>query len=163
MLTGTDETGYPRLWNALTVDDGQGGTTGKYNLSTDPSTVRRLPDLRSRFLEGADGNIGNRIEAGLPNITASATNGYVNNHLQAALRGLEGALCYGGTVPRTAYTRADATSGGGYNHDETLIIDASKGETKKDGTRKTDNEHHVYGASDTVQPPAVCVNFVIKY
>ena len=163
VLTGTDETGYPRLWNALTVDDGQGGTTGKYNLSTDPSTVRRLPDLRGRFLEGADGNIGNRIEAGLPNITASATNGYVNNHLQAALRGLEGALCYGDTVPRTAYTRADATSGGGYNHDETLIIDASKGETKKDGTRKTDNEHHVYGASDTVQPPAVCVNFVIKY
>ena len=163
VLTGTDETGYPRLWNALTVDDGQGGTTGKYNLSTDPSTVRRLPDLRSRFLEGADGNIGNRIEAGLPNITASATNGYVNNWLQAALRNLEGALCYGDTVPRTAYTRADATSGGGYNHDETLIIDASKGETKKDGTRKTDNEHHVYGASDTVQPPAVCVNFVIKY
>ena len=163
VLTGTDETGYPRLWNALTVDDGQGGTTGKYNLSTDPSTVRRLPDLRGRFLEGADGNIGNRIEAGLPNITASATNGYVNNRLQAALRGLEGALCYGDTVPRTAYTRADATSGGGYNHDETLIIDASKGETKKDGTRKTANEHHVYGASDTVQPPAVCVNFVIKY
>ena len=53
VLTGTDETSYPRLWKALTVDDGQGGTTGKYNLSTDPSTVRRLPDFRECVLVGA--------------------------------------------------------------------------------------------------------------
>ena len=53
VLTGTDKTSYPRLWNALTVDDGQGGTTGKYNLSTDPSTVRRLPDFRECVLVGA--------------------------------------------------------------------------------------------------------------
>lgn len=53
VLTGTDETSYPRLWKALTVNNGQGGTTGKYNLSTDPSTVRRLPDLRECVLVGA--------------------------------------------------------------------------------------------------------------
>ena len=44
-----------------------------------------------------------------------------------------------------------------------LGIDASKGETKTDGTLKTADEHHVYGASDTVQPPAVAINYIIKY
>ena len=53
VLTGTDKTSYPRLWNALTVDNGLGGTTGKYNLATDPSTVRRLPDFRECVLVGA--------------------------------------------------------------------------------------------------------------
>jgi hypothetical protein len=53
VLTGTDETSYPRLWHALTVDDGQGGTTGKYNLPSDPATVRRLPDFRECVLVGA--------------------------------------------------------------------------------------------------------------
>lgn len=56
VLTGTDETSYPRLWYSLTVKNEQGEITGKYNLSTDPSTVRRLPDLRETVLVGAGEN-----------------------------------------------------------------------------------------------------------
>ena len=81
---------------------------------------------------------------GLPNITASATNGYVDNYLNTALRNLKGALRSGGLVPRSVYTNVYPTSEGTYYNDVELIIDASKGETKKDGTYIND----VYGKSD---------------
>lgn len=146
-------TKYSALFNVIGTSFGNGDTINTFN----------VPDLRGRFLEGADGNLGNRIEAGLPNITASARNGFVDYNLNPALRSLKGALNEGSTLPKTVYTSASPSSAGSYHHDRSLIIDASKGETKTDGTLKTADEHHVYGASDTVQPPAVCVNYIIKY
>lgn len=122
-----------------------------------------VPDLRDRFAQGANGNLGEVIEAGLPNITASARNGFVDNSLNPALRTLKGAFKSGESLPKTVYARTDPTSAGSYNYDVSLTFDASKGETKTDGTLKTSNEHHVYGASDTVQPPAVAINYIIKY
>lgn len=92
---------------------------------------------------------------GLPNITASATNGYVDNYLNSALRNLKGALRPGGSVPKSMYTGANATSLGNYTNDQELIIDASKGETKKDGTYIND----VYGKSDHLQTN----NITVKY
>ena len=92
---------------------------------------------------------------GLPNITASATNGYVDNHLRTALRNLKGALRPGGSVPKSMYTAADPIALGTYHNDEKLIIDASKGETKKDGTYIND----VYGKSDHLQTN----NITVKY
>ena len=92
---------------------------------------------------------------GLPNITASATNGYVNNNLDPALRNLKGALSPGGHVPKYRYTDAGVASLGSYYNDISLIIDASKGETKTDGTYIND----VYGKSDHLQTN----NITVKY
>ena len=122
----------------------------------------KLPDLRDKFAQGANGNLGESIEAGLPNITASARNSFVDYNLNPALRDLKGALKEGSSLPKTHYTEAKISSEGIYHADRSLIIDASKGETKTDGTLKTADEHHVYGASDTVQPPAVAINYIIK-
>lgn len=122
-----------------------------------------VPDLRDRFAQGANGNLGEVIEAGLPNITASVRNGYVDYNLNPALRNPSGALADGEHLPKTNYPEIQPTNIGIYNYDVSLTFDASKGETKTDGTFKTSNEHHVYGASDTVQPPAVAINYIIKY
>ena len=92
---------------------------------------------------------------GLPNITASATNGFVDHSLHTALRNLKGALCSGGLVPKSSYSDAPPASSGGYYHDEALIIDASEGETKTDGTYIND----VYGKSDHLQTN----NITVKY
>ena len=78
----------------------------------------KIPDLRLRFLEGADGNLGIYIEAGLPNITGSAKNQYVNYNLMTALSNLSGAFCYGGKLPKTYYTDAGVSNGGNYYNDE---------------------------------------------
>ena len=92
---------------------------------------------------------------GLPNITASATNGFVDNYLNFALRNLKGALRMGNQVPKSIYSDASPDSEGRYNYDVELIIDASKGETKKDGTYIND----VYGKSDHLQTN----NITVKY
>lgn len=123
-----------------------------------------VPDLRDRFAQGANGNLGEVIDAGLPNITASARNGYVDYNVNTtALRTLKGAFKSGENLPKSVYTQAPSNSLGNYHSDSSLIFDASRGETKTDGTLKTSDEYHVYGASDTVQPPAVAINYIIKY
>ena len=52
--------------------------------------------------------------------------------------------------------------GAGSGTDNLAIFDASSGETKTDGTLKTQDEPHVYGNSDTVQMDAFTVYWVIK-
>ena len=110
----------------------------------------KIPDLRNRFLEGANGNLGIYIEAGLPNITASARNSYVNYNLVPALRDLSGAFNYGPALPKTSYTDASSSSGGYYYNDTSIIFNAA-------------SSNSIYGNSNTVQPPAICVNYIIKY
>ena len=110
----------------------------------------KIPDLRNRFLEGANGNLGIYIEAGLPNITASARNSYVNYNLVPALRDLSGAFNYGPALPKTSYTDTSSSSGGHYYNDTSIIFNAA-------------SSNSIYGNSNTVQPPAICVNYIIKY
>ena len=93
------------------------------------------------------------IEAGLPNIIGS----FGNWNQWTGSR-------YGSG----AFSARDDGSSAGFKVSENdprtgVTFDASKGETKTDGTLKTADEHHVYGASDTVQPPAVAINYIIKY
>ena len=134
-----------------------------YSKPEDAEDIFRVPDLRGKFAQGADGNLGEVIEAGLPNITASARNGFVDWYLTPALRTLKGAFSKGNSLPKTIYTSAEPSHDGSYTYDESIDFIASNGETKTDGTLKTVDEHHVYGSSDTVQPPAVAVNYIIKY
>lgn len=124
-----------------------------YSKPEDAEDIFRVPDLRGRVAQGANGNLGEVIEAGLPNITGCV----------GVTRSARGAFF------REYSWSTEKVGSGGSNID--LItgtqsrndFDASKGETKTDGTLKTETEHHVYGASDTVQPPAVAINYIIKY
>lgn len=107
----------------------------------DGSTTFNVPDLRDRFPEGANTSsaAGTIKEAGIPNITGSASSVVTGNGIQVS-----GAISY---VPAGfSYSPpGQGTSWGG----STISIDASKSSS-------------LYGKSSTVQPPAVCVNYIIK-
>lgn len=112
-----------------------------------------VPDLRDKFAQGANGNLGELIEAGLPNITGS----FGNWNQWVGRRYGDGAFSARDDGPADGFTVK------GTDHRTGATFNASNGETKTDGTLKTSDEHHVYGASDTVQPPAVAINYIIKY
>ena len=98
----------------------------------------KLPDLRERFIQGANENLGESIEAGLPNITGSFGNW---NQWTGSRYG------YGAFSARSDGGAAGFRASG--NDDRTgVTFKASNGETKTDGTLKND----VYGKSDHVTP-----------
>lgn len=113
----------------------------------------RVPDMRARFPQGADGNLGQTIEAGLPNITGETLRNQVD---YGSWNTAKGAFMAGG------YRKGNTDGGDGNDQCRTSVFDASRGETKTDGTLKTDADYKVYGNSDTVQPPAVALNYIIK-
>lgn len=115
----------------------------------------KIPNLKGRVLQGADTVIGELIEAGLPNIIGEVKNGDPSyGSIQMVNPKFEGAF--------SGKYHGSAGWSGSIWGCHTLKIDASKGETKTDGTLKTEDEPHVYGNSDTVQPPAFTVRWVIK-
>lgn len=120
---------YPVLANVL-------GATG---------STFTVPNLAGRFLQGANRNLGSFIEAGLPNIKGEAGILFQEDSVS-------GAFIVGSFADNYAGT---SNQGSRYFY----YFDASKGETKLDGTIKND----VYGKSSTVQPPAFTVNYIIKY
>lgn len=109
----------------------------------DGSTTFNLPDMRGKFAEGtpSDGTLGASKSAGLPNIT-----GYFNADY----------LHHGGGVWNGAFDKfvvgsrsQNMGSGSQESTSNAVHFDASK-------------SNSIYGNSDTVQPPAVCVNYIIK-
>lgn len=106
-----------------------------YGTATDTAKFK-LPDLRNRFVQGANGNLGTAKEAGLPNITGKFY------HDTNAKTGLSGAFTYESTGRQNLANDTPTNSG-------LITFDASK-------------SNAIYGNSDTVQPPSVCLNFVIK-
>ena len=131
---------YPELYNVIgALECCQSGNEGMF----------KVPDLKGRFLEGANGNLGKRIEAGLPNITAIFGAG-----------GRE--IGYGGAVSKPSYEQTCQNGSGNYFHFGTARFNASNGECKTDGTYKSESDYKVYGKSNTVQPPAISVNYIIR-
>ena len=137
---------FPELYEVVkNIPSFHSDTAGKF----------KIPNLKGRVLQGADTVIGKFIEAGLPNIIGEVKNNdpsygsiqMVNPHFEGAFSG--------------QYHGNAGWSGSVYGC-HTLKIDASKGETKTDGTLKTQDEPHVYGNSDTVQMDAFTVYWVIK-
>lgn len=110
----------------------------RFGTATD-TTKFKLPDLRDKFVQGANGNLGTSKDAGLPNITGSFTSyDYV----------------YGDA--KESFTRAISNKNSGSNivnpTDAPYVMynfDAS-------------NSNSIYGNSDTVQPPSICLTFIIK-
>lgn len=96
-----------------------------------------------KTLWGGDGtNTGTELEAGIPNVIGRV-------------------FCetdYGGGVMGAFIKSYGVKGGNAAGSDSAVNFDASRGETKMDGTLKTDSDYKVYGKSDTVQPPALVVN-----
>lgn len=142
-----NQSDYPELYNVVkNIPAFHSETEGKF----------KIPNLKGRVLQGADTVIGELIEAGLPNITSKFTARAFNT--DALLLGdLEGGIDVEDIASSNSITVSTTSRA---NRRYTLL--ASKGETKTDGTLKTADEPHVFGNSDTVQPSAFTVRWIIK-
>lgn len=130
-----------------------------YNADTEEGYFK-VPNMQLRFPMGA-GILGNYVEPGLPNITGHFGNASNNHHFLWSKDSTEkGAFTYDNINGGTAIVNS---LGAGFESYSGASFDASKGETKTDGALKTDDDYKVYGKSDTVQPPAFTVNYIIKY
>ena len=107
---------------------------------SDTDGMFKVPDLRGRFLEGANGNLGKRIEAGLPNITGFFSSEVIQ---------LSHPSGYGKAITRINGERYDLQTGTSANISTSWQLDASR-------------SSNIYGKSDTVQPPAISVNYIIR-
>lgn len=111
-----------------------------------------LPDLRDKFVQGANGNLGTSKDAGLPNVTGQV--GYLkaiddgNYNESISLR--DG--CFKNSKNMTTTPPAQSVRNSTQdtnNRTGTIVFDASR-------------SNSIYGNSDTVQPPSVCLTFIIK-
>lgn len=104
----------------------------------DGVTTFQVPNLVEKFIEGTESSVGQTLDAGLPNITAGFT-----------------AYTYRDGTPsgkmRSTITNTNQVGTGG-GSDRTFVqfsLDASR-------------DSNVYGKSNTVQPPAVKMLYIIK-
>lgn len=110
--------------------------------SGDGSTTFNVPDLRDKFPQGANGNLGTTKEAGLPNIEGSATE----------FIGWQSPTSTGShSISTQYYSDASISSTSTGSNTRTLKLDFNASQSNS-----------IYGNSDTVQPPALCVNYIIR-
>ena len=107
----------------------------------DGSTTFNVPNLQDKFLQGAGTNsLGTTMSAGLPNITSGSWYGVLANYDSTEVTG-------------SAVRRgSDYVSNG----------KTSSGDMRSDYNFDASRSSSIYGNSTTVQPPAVCVNFIIR-
>lgn len=136
---------FPELYEVVkNIPSFHSDTEGKF----------KIPNLKGRVLQGADTVIGELIEAGLPNIKGEIKTNDNYGSIQGYYPSGNGAY--------KIKTKGNAAWQGSVVGTFDLEFDASKGETKTDGTIKGTDEPHVYGNSETVQPPAFTIRWVIK-
>ena len=107
----------------------------------DGSSTFNLPNLVDKFVEGSS-TAGTVKSAGLPNITGTL---YLGKEGPQAYSSSSGALS--ANISSTNYTGLGSTSG---KYIDTLYFDAS-------------TSNPIYGSSNTVQPPALTMRYIIKY
>ena len=127
-------TEYSKLFDVIGTLFGEG----------DGSTTFNLPNCSGKFLQmNTDKNIGDTLEAGLPNITADMGNpNTLTNYPER------------GTVSGAFYEKFNNV---GYGNT------SSGGSTRWSIGFDASLSNEIYGNSDTVQPPAIIVNYFIKY
>lgn len=103
----------------------------------DGSTTFNLPNLMNRFIEGSN-TAGTVLAAGLPNIT-----GHLSTAMEWTQARFDGAF-------RRDNQAGDGPEGSAWTNSQLLSFDASR-------------SNAIYGASTTVQPPAMTVIYCIKY
>lgn len=123
----------------------------KFGTVTD-TTKFKLPDLRDKFIQGANGDLGISKDAGLPNITGEV--GYIKSVREGSYwqginlnTGVFKSSRQTVKTSPTATTAAESTSNS--QPPSTIVFKAS-------------DSNPIYGNSDTVQPPAVCLHYIIK-
>ena len=109
----------------------------------DGSTTFNVPDYRGKFLQmvSSSQEVGEELEAGLPNITGSLINKHRGETVHSATEA-SGAF----TVEQIEDSLVSYSGAGG---NANLYFDASRSSS-------------IYGNSTTVQPPAYTVNYFIK-
>lgn len=110
----------------------------KFGTATD-NTKFKLPDLRDKFVQGANDNLGTSKEAGLPNITGKFT---TYDYIYGDVSG--------------SFTRTISNKDSGSN----IVNPTDAPFTLFNFNASQSNA--IYGNSDTVQPPAVCLTYIIK-
>lgn len=124
----------------------------KFGTATD-TTKFKLPDLRDKFVQGANNNVGTSKDAGLPNISGEV------GYLKSANEG--------------NYYQGINTSNGCFNQSANVITSPPAATTQFNGGTDSEgatglirfnasNSNSIYGNSNTVQPPAVCLTYIIK-
>ena len=125
---------YPELYAVIgSLECCQSGNAGMF----------KVPDLQDRFVQGANGNLGTAKKAGLPNIVGDLEAQSVSNKSV------------------------------GSNSSSSPLFKVARVGTIDSGTSQTNNYQNVvtfdasqinsiYGKSDTVQPSAISVNYIIR-
>lgn len=104
----------------------------------DGVTTFQVPNLVEKFIEGTESSVGQTLNAGLPNITGRW------NHSS----GFQSYTTDNGAI-KVSIEGSPATGSGGGWRNESILFDASR-------------SNNIYGKSNTVQPPAVKMLFIIK-
>lgn len=102
------------------------------------STTFNLPNLTNKFLQGGV-SAGEVRSAGLPNITGMFQGSWQTNFDASS-----------GAFTRSATSVVHAAGSTSYSYPRQVDLDASR-------------SNPIYGASDTVQPPAATTKYIIKY
>ena len=122
-----------------------------YGTATDTSKFK-LPDLRDKFVQGANGNLGTSKDVGLPNITGEV--GYIKSIGDGSYwQGINmntGVFKSSRQTVRTSPTATTAAESTSHSQPPSTIV------------FKASDSNSIYGNSDTVQPPAVCLHYIIK-
>ncbi len=123
----------------------------KFGTATD-TTKFKLPDLRDKFIQGANGNLGTTKEAGLPNITGEV--GYIKSIGDGSYwQGINintGVFKSSKQTVKTSPTATTAAESTSHSQPPSTVV------------FKASDSNSIYGNSDTVQPPAVCLHYIIK-
>lgn len=114
----------------------------------DGSTTFNLPNLIDKFVEGS-ATSGTVKSAGLPNIT--------NNNVRSDnVCGVK----FDKTVATDTWAGAIGTAG---SYQSTIVSEASSSRGFSQLLFDASKSNSIYGNSDTVQPPAVTMRYIIKY
>lgn len=116
----------------------------------DGSTTFNLPRSEDLVLQGASATnpVGTYKSAGLPNITGGDDSTTPSDYSFLGKRNTAGQVSSGAITVTNLDDNANWPGGSRFLNN--IYIDASK-------------SNSIYGNSDTVQPPAACVRFLIKY
>lgn len=122
-----------------------------YGECTDTSKFK-LPDLRDKFVQGANGNLGTSKDAGLPDLSGQV--GYIKSIGDGSYwQGINMNTGVFKSSQQTVKTSPTAT---------TAAESTSHSQPPSTVVFKASDSNAIYGNSDTVQPPSVCLTFIIK-
>lgn len=151
-------TTYANLFNVIGTKFGSG----------DGSTTFVLPDLRNRFIEGSNSSsqVGDYLQAGLPSAShrheawTSEDGTHYHEYAHVTPEVGEWEIVRGGESETEIYQLVSSVSSSDDNIDTST--EGAHSHNVNFG-QSTSFDSPIYGRSDTVQPPAMLANYIIKY